>query len=107
MAQYAAAIEGVNPEIVTASANAAYSLAEFANAIPNQGGVLADLVGDNTLSSFAEELAAFGPSLKSYADSVAGLDAGVVENSANAATALAEMAGKLPNSGGALAWWVW
>lgn len=105
-AQYAAAIEGVNPEIVTASANAAYSLAEFANAIPNQGGVLADLVGDNTLSSFAEELAAFGPSLKSYADSVAGLDAGVVENSANAATALAEMAGKLPNSGGALAWWV-
>lgn len=105
-AVYAEAISGIDPEVVTASANAAKSIAEFAGAIPNQGGVLADLMGDNTLSSFAKELDAFGPSLMSYAESVAGLDAGVVENSANAAGALAEMANRLPNSGGILASWM-
>ena len=104
--KYAQSVEGINAETVTASANAAKSLAEFATAIPNQGGVLADLVGDNTLSSFAEELALFGPSLKSYADSVTGLEPSVVENSANAAKSLAEMANCLPNSGGILASWM-
>ena len=104
--KYAQSIDGINAETVTASANAAKSLAEFASAIPNQGGVLADLMGDNTLSSFAKELALFGPSLKSYADSVTGLEPSVVENSANAAKSLAEMANSLPNSGGILAEWM-
>lgn len=104
--KYAQSIEGINAETVTASANAAKSLAEFATAIPNQGGVLADLMGDNTLSSFATELSLFGPSLKSYADSVAGLEPSVVTNSANAAKSLAEMANSLPNSGGILAEWM-
>lgn len=104
--KYAQSIMGVNTETISASANAAKSLAEFATAIPNQGGVLADLVGDNALSSFAEELVLFGPSLKSYADSVTGLESSVVENSANAAKSLAEMANCLPNSGGILASWM-
>ena len=104
--KYAQSIEGINAETVAASANAAKSLAEFATAIPNQGGVLADLVGDNTLSSFAQELALFGPSLKSYANSVTGLEPSIVENSANAAKSLAEMANCLPNSGGILAEWM-
>ena len=43
------------------------------------------LQGENDLSSFADELAEFGPVLKSYADSVRDLDPNVIVNSANAA----------------------
>lgn len=103
-AQYAQAVSGIDADTVTASANAAQSLAEFASNIPNQGGVLADLAGENSMSAFAEELAVFGPKLMEYAESVTGLDSNVVTNSSNAALALAEMADKLPNSGGVAAW---
>ena len=53
---------------------------------------------------FGDELAAFGPSLKAYADSVRGLDGNVVVNSANAAKALSELSTNLPNTGGIVSW---
>ena len=104
--EYAVSVTGLDADVVTNSANAALSLAEFANAIPNSGGKLAEWIGDNTLSSFAEELKLFGPAIKEYANKVTGLDADVVTNSANAALSLAELANKLPNSGGVLAYWL-
>ena len=91
-------------EVVVNSANAAMSIAELANNLPNQGGVASWFSGDNTLSVFAEELAAFGPKLKAYADSVSGMDGNVVVNSANAAMALSELANNLPNQGGLASW---
>ena len=104
MAEYAASVQGIDANAVVASANAAKSLAEMANNLPNSGGVAGWLAGENSLSAFAEELSEFGPKLKEYADSVTGLDAGVVENSANAAKSLSEMASNLPNSGGVVGW---
>lgn len=101
---YYESIKGVDGSVVEASANAALALAEFAKEIPNSGGVVGWFAGENSLSAFAEELMEFGPKLKSYADSVKGLDASVVINSANAAKALAEMATNLPNSGGVVGW---
>ena len=62
--------------------------------------------GGTSLAEFAQELASFGSAMKEYANSVAGLDAKLVTESAIAAESLAEMAKKLPNSGGALAYWV-
>jgi len=96
-------IKDVDGAVVEASANAALALAEFANNIPNSGGLLAKITGENSISSFADELAVFGPKLLAYSQSIQGLDSDVVMNSANAALALAEMADKLPNSGGLLA----
>ena len=101
---YYESIKGIDGTVVEASANAAKSLAEFAKEIPNSGGVVGWFAGENSLSGFAEELMVFGPKLKAYADSVQGLDANVVVNSANAAKALAEMASNLPNSGGVVGW---
>jgi tape measure domain-containing protein len=101
---YYESIKGIDGSVVESSANAAKSLAEFAKEIPNSGGVVGWFAGENSLSAFAEELMEFGPKLKSYADSVKGLDASVVINSANAAKALAEMATNLPNSGGVVGW---
>lgn len=101
---YADSVKGLDADVVVASANAALALAEMASKLPNQGGVVGWFVGENSLSVFAEELAEFGPVLKSYADSVRGLDPGVVEASASAALALAEMADNLPNQGGVVSW---
>lgn len=102
--QYYDSIKGVDSRVVEQSGNAAKALAEFAHAIPNSGGLISWFSGENSLTKFAEELTTFGPSLKKYADSIRGLDAGVVINSASAAKALAEMAGALPNSGGLAGW---
>jgi len=102
--KYYESIKGIDPSVVEASGNAAKSLAEFANNIPNQGGVAAFFAGENSLVEFANQLSEFGPKLKRYADSVQGLDANVVTNSANAAKALSEMAANLPNQGGVVSW---
>lgn len=97
---YYESIKGIDGGVIEASANAATAMAEFANKIPNTGGVAGFFAGENDISTFAEELAEFGPLFKKYADSVVGLDANVVINSANAAMAMAELANNLPNTGG-------
>lgn len=98
--QYHDAVAGIDGSVVQASASAAMTLVEFANAIPNSGGLWGLIAGENSISEFAKELAAFGPYFKKYADSVAGIDPTVVQASASAALCLAELANKLPNSGG-------
>lgn len=103
-ANYYNAVKGIDGSVVQASANAAMTIAEMSSKLPNQGGVVSWFTGDNTLSKFAEELAAFGPSMKKYADSISGIDSNAVVNSANAAKALSEMAEGLPNSGGVISW---
>lgn len=103
---YYQSIKDVDGSVVTASANAALALAKMAAALPNSGGIAGWFMGENSLSVFADELAEFGPKLKTYADSVAGLDANVVTNSANAAMAIAEMASNLPNQGGVTGWFM-
>jgi len=102
--KFADSVDGLNGDVVTNSANAAKTLSEMASNLPNQGGVAGWFAGENSLAAFAEELVEFGPALKKYADSVDGLDAEDVVNSANAAKALAEMADNLPNQGGVVGW---
>ena len=104
--KYAESVKGLDADVIINSANAAKALAEMASNLPNSGGVAGWFMGENDLSSFAEELAEFGPVLKEYADSVTGLNANVVVNSANAAKALAEMVDNLPNQGGAASWFI-
>ncbi len=102
--EYSDNVKGLKPEVVTASANAALSLAEMADKLPNQGGVVSWFTGDNKLSMFGEELALFGPAMKKYSDSVAGVNPETITASANAALSLAELANKLPNQGGVVSW---
>ena len=97
---FAEQIKGVDSETVTASANAAMSLAEMANNLPNNGGLAGKIFGENRLSDFGEELKAFGPVFAEYATSVSGINPEAVSASATAAQALAEMANNLPNNGG-------
>lgn len=98
--KYADSVSGLDPNVVTNTANAAKTLAEFAANVPNTGGLVSLFTGDNSLSVFADQLSEFGPKLKTYATSITGLDPNVVVNSANAAKALSELASNLPNTGG-------
>ncbi len=101
---YSNEVADLKPEVVVNSMTAAKAVAEFANNIPNTGGILSEFTGDNTLSQFAADLVPFGYSLKLYGDNIANLESDVVVNSINAAKTIAEFANNLPNQGGFASW---
>lgn len=107
LAAYADSVKGIEAGTVVASARAAEILAEMAKKLPNGGGALSLLVGDNNLGDFAKGLVPFGEAIRDYAKTVGdGINVEAVEASARAATIISDMAKRLPNQGGALADWV-
>ena len=102
LANYSKAIKDINPEAVTASANAAKTLAEFATNIPAQGGLAQTILGDQDIESFGTKIVSFGKSISEYAKTVKDVDAGSITASANAAKSLSELANNLPSNGGIL-----
>lgn len=99
-AQYAGVIKGIDASAVNASASAAKALAEFAEAIPEDGGITQWITGSKSMADFAEQLIPFGVAFKEYAATVSGINPGVVVASAAAAGSLAAFANSLPDSGG-------
>lgn len=97
-------------ESIEIAAEAMDSISVMASSIPNSGGALGWLVGNNDLGPFGENLSAFGESLIEFATSVNGLsDTSIISDSRTAASAtdyMIELADKLPNNGGAIAWLV-
>ena len=102
--QFSDNISGINPENVTAAANASKSLAEMASEVPNEGGFASWFAGENNVAKFGTDIASFGLSLKQFGDNVAGIVPENVTAAANAGKALAEMASVIPNEGGVAAW---
>ena len=104
MKAYGDAVSGIDANTVTASATAAKSIAELANNLPNSGGVAGWFAGENDLDTFGEMLTTFGEGMKSYSDAIVGMDPEAVTASATAALSIAELANKLPNTGGVSGW---
>lgn len=108
--EYATSVVGIDPDIVTDSANAAKALAELQNGLPEYGGTLQAWVGSNqTLWDFGENLKVFGAGLVQYSDTItgkteagSGVDSKAVTDSANAAQMLVDLENKLPASNGKL-----
>lgn len=100
---YAESVKGIDVAAVEASTYAAQMLADFARTIPNEGGLIAKIFGDNDIESFGEKLYKFGPYIKNYADSVKGIDVKAVEASTCAAQMIANFARTIPNEGGLIA----
>lgn len=98
--KYYQEVKDITPETVTASANAAMTIAEFAKNIPNQGGWLATVVGDNTLGDFAAMLPDFGKGMAEYSKEIKDVDPNVVVATTNSAKSIVELANNLPNAGG-------
>ena len=101
---FADSVSGIDTAAVSAAAEAAKTLCEMANTVPNEGGVVSWFAGENSLAAFGPQIASFGGYLKSFADSVAGVDPATITAAANAGKALAGMANTIPNEGGLAAW---
>lgn len=101
-ATFAESVSGVDTAGVKASGEALKAIAEAAAAIPNEGGILSWIVGDNSLADFVEGLVPFGKALMAYGETVAGIQKYLthIRLSAKAAEYIMEIADIVPNSGG-------
>ena len=104
IAGFARATAGINPETVTAAANAAKTLAAMTSSIPNEGGVVGWFAGENSISKFASDLSALGSGLAGFATNTEGVNPETVVAASDAAKTLADMTGTIPNEGGVAAW---
>lgn len=92
MKAYSEAIMGMDSAAITNSATAGKALVELANTIPNTGGLVSWFTGDNDLGSFGDSLVQFGSGIKSYSDSISGIDAGIMSSVITQVNRLVEMA---------------
>jgi tape measure domain-containing protein len=92
MKAYSEAIMGMDSAAITNSATAGKSLVELANTIPNTGGLVSWFTGDNDLGSFGDSLVQFGSGIKSYSDSISGIDTGIMSSVITQVNRLVEMA---------------
>ena len=104
LVEFSENVKGVDSAAITKSADAAKALADFANKVPNVGGIISWFSGDNDLKTFGKQLAAFGESLSAYSESVKNVDPGKVQTSAKAAQSVVDMANAVGNSGGMASW---
>lgn len=98
------------PDLIQKCADATTPLVDLANGLENMGGILAGIVGDNTLSKFGETLNPFITGLKGFvieANDMASQVPNFVDliNQVTLATkGLIEMANSLDNMGGMGSW---
>lgn len=97
---------GLNEEklkIVDLAAHAIKALAEASNKIPNSGGWLGAICGDNDLGTFADQFPLLGAGLRGFLNKIGAFEdaqVAVVEAAAGAVVTLAEASNKIPNQGG-------
>ena len=92
MKAYSEAIMGMDSAAITNSATAGKALVELSNTIPNTGGLVSWFTGDNDLGSFGDSLVQFGSGIKSYSDSISGIDTGIMSSVITQVNRLVEMA---------------
>ena len=93
-------------EIAKAAAEVIRVLAEASMSIPNAGGLLAQLVGDNDLAAWAVQLPNVATGINGFVTNLGEFDTSKVETAKSAADViqtLAKASASIPNSGGLLA----
>ena len=89
--------------LVELAADALKSLAETSKSIPNSGGWLGTIVGDNDLGVFAEQFPKLGSGLSAFVYNIGTFGEEqllLVKNAASAITTLATASSDIPNQGG-------
>lgn len=97
-------LDGVNMDAVGPAAEAVATFAKVANDIPNTGGLLASLVGDNTLSDFAAQLPEVGTGLSGFITNLGSTNLDSVKPAASALAEFITIADSIPNTGGLVSW---
>lgn len=96
--QFGEMVKDVKPEAVEGAASAAEIMANLADKLPAQDGLLQKIMGEKSLSEFGTELVAFGPLIKQFADTVAGINPGSVTGVASITQIMTTLANNLPSS---------
>ena len=104
LAKFSDSITGVDSNAIKSAAEAGKAIAEMANTIPNEGGMVAWFTGDNSLAKFGPQMASFGNSLRAFSYSVKDVDQNGILSAVKSAEAIAKMAEIVPNEGGIAAW---
>lgn len=92
-------------KMVETASSAIKILAEASSDIPNSGGWLGGIVGDNDLGVFADQFPKLGSGLRSFLNNIetfAKAELNTVDNACKALTSIATAAADIPNSGGGL-----
>lgn len=100
LVKYANKVVGVDWSGVGPSKAAASEIIEVAKIVPNSGGIIGAIVGNNDLDKFGDSLEAFADGLVTYAYKVLGVNWSGVEPSKSAANKIVDIAKIVPNSGG-------
>ena len=88
---------------VNCAAQAIKALAQASSEIPNSGGLLAQIVGENDLGTFANQFPILGTGLRGFLDNVGTFteeQVATVDCAAKAIKTLAQASSEIPNSGG-------
>lgn len=96
----------VNVEAVKSAAEAGKAIVDMASGIPNTGGLVSFLTGDNDLRDFSNKMFWFGFAIKSFAAQVVDLNTDAIEKAAAAGQIMVNLSKDIPNSGGKLSEWL-
>ena len=96
IASFANSVNGINTESVKAATDALKAIIGLANDIPDEGGFMAKLLGDNSLASFANQLPDLGSNLKTFSEKVNGINITNIENATKAAGFIVELSNTIP-----------
>ena len=72
MVEYANSVINLDPDTVLASVTAAKAIAELANGLPNEGGIISWFTGENSMDVFGSQLKSFGEGVAGYSESISG-----------------------------------
>ncbi len=103
---FSQSVDGIKPEDVEKAANAGLLLTKLADTVPNEGGLLSWIVGDNKIDEFARKLPKLAEGLVGFSNKIkeGEIDPACVESAVNACKLLTELADTVPNEGGLLSW---
>ena len=95
-------VEGkINAKAVKAAVNSGKLVTELAKSVPNSGGFIGLLAGNNDVDKFGGKLKKFAEGLVDFSDTVEGkINAKSVKTATNAGTLITKLADTVPNSGG-------
>lgn len=69
-AKFASSVANVNADVVTTATEAAQTISAFAKEIPNSGGLVGLITGNNDIDTFGAKLASFAPKYVEYASTL-------------------------------------
>ena len=97
----------IDSDAVSAAASAGSMIADLAKNLPNEGGALGLIMGENNIDDWGKKLPAFGKAMVEFSDTLTegnGIDKTAIDGAASAADVMVALSKEIPNEGGVLGW---